>query len=219
MDQERAGGRRHRPSPSRPARRLHGDRGAILAEAAILTPFYLVLIFGILEFGAAFRDYLTLSNAATAGAREASIAANDAGADYQIIQAIQKASAAMPSSSILHIVVFHASSPDSTVPTGCAAGTPTAGSGSPSYTGACNTYTPTAFTWASTSVNWGCAATSADQYWCPSIRKSALTGTNGPPDYIGIYIQIRHDYFTGLFGKSITMSKTSVIKIEPQSLQ
>ena len=64
----RDGLRRPRPGASA------GDRGVrSIAEAAILTPLYIVFIFGILEFGGAFRDYLTLNNASGAGAREASI--------------------------------------------------------------------------------------------------------------------------------------------------
>jgi Flp pilus assembly protein TadG len=211
---ERPRGRR---DPSR-ARRGRGDRGAILAEAAFVTPIFIILIFGIIEFGGAFRDYLTLNNATTNAARQASISANSPDADYQIIQTIKKQSAALNPSEVTHIVVFHPSTPSSSPTASCMAGTASVGTGT-NYTDACNVYTNTAFSWASNSTNFGCASASADQYWCPTNRKAALTGANGPPDYIGVYIQIVHPYFTGLFGKSITMSKTAIIKIEPQSLQ
>ena len=45
--------------------------GSIIAESALLVPFFVLLLFGMLEFGGAFRDYLTLSNGATTGARQA----------------------------------------------------------------------------------------------------------------------------------------------------
>ena len=45
----------------------HGDGGAIIAEAALLTPFFITLLFGMLEFGGAFRDYLTLANGTSPG--------------------------------------------------------------------------------------------------------------------------------------------------------
>jgi len=196
-----------------PAARCRGDVGAILVEAAFLTPLYLVLMFGIIEFGGAFRDYLTVNNAASSGARQASISANSVDADYQIIQAVKRASSAMPPAEILHIVVFHATSPDSTltsVSASCAAFT--------ASSGVCNTYTSAAFGWTSSSTHWGCGALSNDQYWCPTTRKAAQTGANGPPDFIGVYIQATHPYITGLFGSSLTLTKTSILKIEPQSL-
>lgn len=199
--------------------RFRGDGGAIIVEAAFLTPLFVLFIFGILEFGSAFRDYLTLNNATGAGAREASIAANNEGADYEIVQAIKSASVALPSSEILHIVVFHPSAPDGVPTASCKAGNPSVGTGGSSFTDACNTYTSTAFGWSSTSLNWGCGATAADRYWCPTARNYALTGAHSPPDYVGVYIQVLHPYITGLFGSSILMAKTSVIKIEPQSLQ
>jgi hypothetical protein len=213
--------RRRAPGLERP-RRFQGDRGAILAEAAFVTPVFMVLMIGILEFGGAFRDYLTLNNATTAAARQASISANSADADYQILKAIKSQSKALPSSEILHIVVFHPATPTSSPTSGCIGGTGSSGMtvGSLTYVDACNVYTATSLTWSSASSNFGCGATASDRYWCPTNRKFAETNTqgNGPPDYVGIYIQIKHPYITGLFGSSITMSKTAIIKIEPQSL-
>src|SRR5215204_6217762 len=77
-------------------RRFHGDDGSIIAESALLVPFFVLLLFGMLEFGGAFRDYLTLSNAASTGARQAGIQGNSASADWNIILAIKEASGAMP---------------------------------------------------------------------------------------------------------------------------
>ena len=218
MPEERVKSRMRRDAATPAPRRLRGDRGAILAEAAFLTPLYILFIFGIFEFGAAYRDYLTLNNATSAAARQASISANSIDADYQVVQAVAKESAALPQSEILHIVIFHASGPTSAPTTACMNGTPSSGTGS-NYADACNVYTATAFSWAPTSLNWGCGLTASDRFWCPTVRKTALTGANGPPDFIGVYVQIKHPYITGLFGSSIVMSKTAVIKIEPQSLQ
>jgi hypothetical protein len=137
-------------------------------------------------------------------------------ADAQILASIKKESGAISNSSIQRVVVFHATGPNSTVPTGCANGTPTSGTGSPSYTGACNVYT--AADVANPTVAATCDATSPARYWCPAVRKVAMSGTNGPPDYVGIYVVATHTYFTGLFGTSITMRSTTVSKLEPNSL-
>ena len=36
--------------------RCSGDRGAALVEAALVSPLFFLVLFGVLEFGGAFRD-------------------------------------------------------------------------------------------------------------------------------------------------------------------
>jgi hypothetical protein len=62
-------------------------------------------------------------------------------------------------------------------------------------------------------------ATKIDRYWCPTSRKSALTGTSGPPDYVGVYVKGVHNNLIGLFGKTFTFTNDTVIKIEPRTLK
>lgn len=208
------------PRPWRLRRRCRGDSGAVMAEAALVTPVFIFLVFGILEFGGSFRDYLTLNNGTQTGARRASIAANANDADWQILTTINREMAAMPQSQIQRIVVFHANGPTSAVPSACLSGSSgSPGSGTPLWTNACNVYvTPTWNTWVATDFGCGTVIPSPDRFWCPASRKYAATGTNGPPDYVGIYIQIKHKFITGLFGPDQTMNKSSIIQIEPQTL-
>jgi Flp pilus assembly protein TadG len=203
-----------RSGPAR--RRLCGDEGAALIEAAFVTPVFFLLIFGVLEFGGAFRTYLTLSNVTTTASRTAAVAGNDVDADAQVLTSIKKESAAIQVSSIQRVVVYHAAGPTSAVPAGCAGGTATAGTGSPSYTGACNVYTSADITTPANAST--CAVTSPARFWCPSVRKVAASGTNGPPDYVGIYVSVKHSYLTGLFGKSLSLTSTTVAKLEPSTL-
>lgn len=49
------------------------NRGAALVEFAIVVLLLLTLVFGIIEFGLAIKDYLTISHAAREGARLASL--------------------------------------------------------------------------------------------------------------------------------------------------
>ena len=53
---------------------------------------------------------------------------------------------------------------------------------------------------------------SLDRYWCPA----ALNGQDGReaqasvgPDYIGVYVQTRHNFITGLFGPGRTRGRAS----------
>jgi Flp pilus assembly protein TadG len=49
------------------------DRGSVAVEFALLLPILLLLIFGIIDFGLAINDQITLTQAAREGARLASL--------------------------------------------------------------------------------------------------------------------------------------------------
>lgn len=50
------------------------DSGQALAEMALVIPGFLLLVFGIIEFGSAWRSYQVITNAAREGARRAVMA-------------------------------------------------------------------------------------------------------------------------------------------------
>ena len=50
--------------PLEPPRRLSGDSGAALVEAAFITPVFMYLVLAMLEMGIYFRTYLGASAAA-----------------------------------------------------------------------------------------------------------------------------------------------------------
>jgi Flp pilus assembly protein TadG len=52
-------------------RRLHDDRGQTAVEFALITPVIVLLLLGIVQVGIAFHDYITVTDAARAGARKA----------------------------------------------------------------------------------------------------------------------------------------------------
>lgn len=62
-------GRRH--APRRRAKR--NERGTTIVEAAIVIPLLMTVLFGIIEFGFAYNDYLALRSAAREGARIAAV--------------------------------------------------------------------------------------------------------------------------------------------------
>ncbi len=191
-------------------RRVRGDNGSTLVESAIITPVLLLFVFGIFEFGFAFRDYLGVANATRDGAREASVAGNALDADYRMLRAIERASAALPDGALERIVVWEATGPDDTVPAGCANGT--------ASTGVCNVYSGADLTVPETSF--GCQAVasgdpvdSPDRFWCPTGREVSV---GAGLDYVGIYIRITHQYITGLFGDDVVFEDQMILKVEPQ---
>jgi hypothetical protein len=186
------------------------ERGATLVEAAFITPLFFLMIFGIIEVGGAYKDKLTLSNAVTSGARTGSAAADDGLADYNILQAVKKALAAAPRSSVQYIVVFNAGGPDGVPDALCKAGSP--------VDGKCNVYTPADFD--EDPSHFGCKpAYDLDRHYCPSNRKVALTAANGgPPDVIGVWIKMQHAYYTKFIASSVTLTDQAVITVEPRRL-
>lgn len=187
------------------SRRARGERGSVLVEAAYITPVLFFLLFSILEFGMAFRDYLAVANTTRDGARAASVYGNDSSADFDILQTIADSGNVINRRDIERIVIYKATGPNSVVPTSCANGTP----GS-----TCNVYTAGALDLAES--EFGCRSDrNLDRYWCPTTRKNAVSGTNGPPDYVGVWIRVNHDWVTGLFGRSLTFTDSTVMRIEP----
>lgn len=188
-------------------RRFSGDRGATLVEAAIYTPVLMLFLFGILEFGLAFRSYLTAAHGTRDASRSASIMGTSPDADFHILRDIKSSMVAIPPSSIDRIVIWHASGPGDSVPAGCAAGSAT------SVGRACNVYTGADLTRGED--DFGCAPSSPDRYWCPTSRNTAL---NDPPDFVGIYIEVRHNFVSGLFGAGLDMADTTIMRLEPEGL-
>ena len=61
---------------------ITSERGQTMTEFAIILPVLVVLLFGIIQFGIAFNNYVTITDAARAGARKAVVsrqAGNPAG--------------------------------------------------------------------------------------------------------------------------------------------
>jgi Flp pilus assembly protein TadG len=54
------------------------ESGQTMTEFAIILPVLVVLLFGIIQFGILFNNYMTLTDAVRAGAREAAVSRNDA---------------------------------------------------------------------------------------------------------------------------------------------
>jgi hypothetical protein len=200
--------------------RSRGERGAVLVEAALITPIILALVFGTLEMGYAFYGKLTVNHMSVAGARAASGGANDVLSDYDMLQAVNGASTGMSASDITMVVVYRATVPTDRVPTACK----TASVTNTSSIQGCNRYTGSDIALAST--QFGCTgppgpASKIDHYWCPTSRKTALLATspNGPPDYVGVYVEAIHHNLTGLFGATYTFKSDTVMKIEPRTLR
>lgn len=181
------------------------ERGAALVEFALVAPVLMLLIFGGFEYGMFFKDYLTVANTTRTGARVGSAAGSSADADYQILQSVKAAAAALPggSASIQQISIYKSASAGGAPTTTCQT--------TSSATDKCNTYTASAFS--QPASKFGCGTGSIDSVWCPTTRiDSQAVG----PDYIGVWVKTTHGFVTKLFGTSRTITDSVVMRIEPK---
>ncbi|MFY9580119.1 MAG: TadE family protein, partial [Gaiellaceae bacterium] len=58
------------------AQNSNREQGQTMTEFAIVLPILVVLPFGIVQFGIAFNNYVTITDAARAGARVAAVSCN-----------------------------------------------------------------------------------------------------------------------------------------------
>jgi len=207
--------RRHRPLDQHAPVRLEQsrrERAAIMVEAVMVFPILIVMMMGSLEFGMAFRDSTTVATALRASARTAATQGNDGSADYYSLQALKAGLSGIPTAAIGRIVVYNATTNSAPDPTCLSMTAP----GGQTGTRACNVYTAASFSLASTSFSstatGSCPATAVDRYFCPLTRKVVqATGT----DYVGVYIKVRHDFVTRLFGANLTITDKLIVRLEP----
>ena len=65
-----------------------GERGAVAVEMAIVVPVLVLMVFGMLEFGIAFKDKLDMSHAVNQATRNATVLGTDDYADIEILNAL-----------------------------------------------------------------------------------------------------------------------------------
>lgn len=58
-------------------KKMKKEQGQTMAEFALVLPILLVLLLGIFQFGVAFNNYVTLTDAVRAGARKAAVSRNE----------------------------------------------------------------------------------------------------------------------------------------------
>jgi len=65
------------------------ERGVAMVELAIVLPIFILMIFGMVEFGLMFRERMTIASAASSAARTGATLGTEEEADYRILQALE----------------------------------------------------------------------------------------------------------------------------------
>jgi Flp pilus assembly protein TadG len=206
----------------RARRWLRRDDGAVAVEAAIVIPVLCFLVFGMIEFAFAMKDYASVSSMARTGARMGSTAA-DAGpatcytytgaptctttsapaAAQLAADAIQRSGAIADPTQINYILVYKANT----------SGFPGADSNTGTMPSSCSGYTNCVmFNWVPSQSAFRYAGGS----WNSTTISACFPGTASTPlDRIGVYVNTTHKMMTGLFGSSITIKDRAVMDFEP----
>jgi Flp pilus assembly protein TadG len=184
--------------------RVFGERGGAAVEAALVTPLVMALVFGIIEMGFVFKDYLAVAGAVRAGARIASASPRMTTFAQSAANKVAKTGGAINFNDVQQLWVYKVD------PANPAADKPL-GPGDFSNCTVCvkfnwdagtKAFVMTSDTWAASSQN-ACSSSSI----------------GGPPDRIGLYLQLRHDAMTGLVFDTLNISEASILSLEPMPVE
>jgi Flp pilus assembly protein TadG len=193
----------------RPRRRGARERGAVLTEFAILAPVLALLVCGLVEFGFAFQDKMTVETGVRAGARTGSSLGSDRLADYSILEGVKAAVNDVGLGNVQYVVVYKSTTADGKVPTSCSGSSPT------SQTGVCNVYTGaqlSTLTQADFTGTTSCGSSAPDRFWCPTGREDTQSAGT---DYVGVWVKASRPTITKFFGSTMTITSAAVMRIEP----
>ena len=191
-------------------RRKRVQRGAVAVEAALLTPLLTVILFGIIEMSLLMRDVVAVNSSTHVGTRMAAVAAGAGPASCSpspctpptspmlaqlAANAIQQAGSAMPQDQINWVLVYNANSSGYPMPAGNTSAVCSTSCVKYVWNASTNQFVYSSGSWASTSIN-ACI--------------------NDPSRMsVGVIMNARHPWITGLFGSGVTFQERSVMQFEP----
>jgi hypothetical protein len=176
--------------------RVAGDRsqrGAVAVEFALIAPLLILLTFGTIEFSSAYHDRSIAADAARSAARVGSAKPRQSDFASAAASAASSAVRTLPSGVPQELWIYKANSQ----------GYPGGGSGFSSCSANCIKYT----------YSQGSRAfvQSGGSGWDPTTQQVCTQ----PYDEIGVYVKLRHQFVTGLFGAALTLSDHAVFRFEP----
>ena len=182
-------------------RRRRDDSGAALVEFAILVPVFLLLVFGAIELGLAFKDRHTVSSAANAAGRTGATAGRDPVADIAILDAIEASfGSVVDPNAIVRVDIFSADIDGNKI--------------------AFDRYVydgDPACPWVPCPDPAIFEGYGAPAGWDPSTRDTTLDADG--LHTLGIEIQYTHNWITNIFGGGpATWTETALVRLEPDLL-
>lgn len=166
-----------------------------MVEAAIVTPVVFAMLFGIMEMGMLFKDYLGAQAMIRAGVRIASASPRNSSYAQLAADEVQRKGTVIDPKAISELWVYQANSSDH-FPRGR------------SDFGDCAVCVK--FTW---DVGTG-RFTPLSSTWDASAQNACTPASGGPPDRVGVYARVEHPALTGIIGNT-TISEGTAMSLEP----
>ncbi|MGB7859416.1 MAG: TadE/TadG family type IV pilus assembly protein [Acidimicrobiia bacterium] len=185
--------------------RRKDERGATLVEAAIAYGLLFLALFAVVEFGLAFKDWLSVSNASRQGARAGATFGDDPSADILVLRNVEDTLSPVGLAASNTVRIFEAR-PGGTGTTytfapGTGCGTVAMWPGGP-LPGCCD-WTP-------------CPEPGRPTYIVPIWDPLSRDITAPITDRIGVEIVFSHAWVTGFFGSTTDFTTATDFQIEPQ---
>ena len=181
------------------------ERGATLVEAAIAYGLLFLTLFAVVEFGLAFKDWLSVSNASRTGARAGATFGNDPAADILVLRNVEDSLAPIGFAGGNQATVFQAEpgglSTTYTYSPGTDCGTVGGWPAGP-LPGCCD-WTP-------------CPEPGRPTYVVPTWDPASRDITAPETDRLGVSVDYTHVWMTGFFGPTIVFTGSTDFQIEPQ---
>lgn len=183
-----------------------GERGATLVEAALVYGLLFLSIFAVVEFGLAFKDWLSVSHASREAARAGATFGQDPAADIQILREVEEVLApiGLPIGTVVRIFDARSSGGTNTY-TYLGGGNGDCGdlAGPPDLSGTC--------------CDWSlCPEPGRPTYvepgWIGIDRDVSAPNTGR----IGVEVEYTHDWVTGFFASTTDFTTVTEYQLEPQ---
>lgn len=168
----------------------HRDRGAVAVEAAIVAPILLLLVIGIVEFGYAYKDQLTITSAVRSGARIASSMPRNTGFAQAAANAVAAESSNIDMADVEALWVYKAD----------ASGHPGSSTSFAACTSNCIQFAWNGSAFVQTAGSW------------PATSQNACVGTE---DSLGVYLKFKHVGLTTTIFNSLGLNSYTVMRLEP----
>lgn len=182
------------------------ERGATLVEAAVSYGLLFLALFAVVEFGLAFKDWLSVSQATREGARAGATFGQDLSADILVLDGVEEALVPQGLSLGDEVRIFRANNPSASE------------SQLYSYNPGFDCSDPTNIFPPGDCCNWApCPEFGRTNYQVPGWNPQDRDVTAPITDRIGVSIQLTHDWITGFIGSgTIDLSTTTDFQVEPQ---
>jgi Flp pilus assembly protein TadG len=171
------------------------DSGAVAVETAAVSMFLVILLFGIVESSFLFKDWLSVSAAARAGARMGASEPRTSSFAQDSADQVTASLSDLNPANLQEVWVYRTTG---------TTGLPDSGSFA-----SCTTCVK--FTWNATT---GSLMRSSDNW--PSTSQNACAG-DATRDSLGVYVKYRHTSPLGFFFNNATISESTVMWVEPTS--